>query len=125
MTSFELAKFRKLLESRRAELAGEVELGRGRLGIEKSADDMEQLQTAQDRDLAILDIQNRTNLLREITGALQRIDDGTFGFCVHCQAPVRPRRLAAVPWTPFCIRCQEACDRGDADVLETRSLHAA
>jgi RNA polymerase-binding transcription factor DksA len=38
---------------------------------------------------------------------------------VHCGEEVKRRRLEAVPWTPFCIRCQEAADCGDEGVLES------
>jgi RNA polymerase-binding transcription factor DksA len=38
---------------------------------------------------------------------------------VHCGEEVKRRRLEVVPWTPFCIRCQEAADRGDEGVLES------
>ena len=38
---------------------------------------------------------------------------------MHCGEEVKRRRLEAVPWTPFCIRCQEAADCGDEGVLES------
>ena len=31
--------------------------------------------------------------------------------CLHCEEEIKPKRLDAVPWTKFCIRCQEAADR--------------
>ena len=50
-------------------------------------------------------------MLRNVRGALERIDDGTLGVCVRCEGEISPRRLAAVPWTPYCIECQEWADR--------------
>jgi DnaK suppressor protein len=52
-------------------------------------------------------------LLRNVRSALGRIDDGSFGICIHCEEEINPRRLAAVPWSPFCIQCQEQADRND------------
>ncbi|MBV8732152.1 MAG: TraR/DksA C4-type zinc finger protein, partial [Acidobacteriia bacterium] len=31
--------------------------------------------------------------------------------CQHCDEEIKPKRLQAVPWTMYCIRCQEAADR--------------
>jgi RNA polymerase-binding protein DksA len=41
--------------------------------------------------------------LREVEGALERIDDGTFGTCSSCGKPIPVERLEAVPWTTLCI----------------------
>jgi len=45
---------------------------------------------------------------RRIERALRRITDLSFGVCVHCGKEVKRRRLETVPWTPFCVRCQES-----------------
>ena len=37
--------------------------------------------------------------------------DGSYGVCLHCEEDIKPKRLDAVPWTKYCIRCQEAADR--------------
>jgi RNA polymerase-binding transcription factor DksA len=36
--------------------------------------------------------------------ALQRIEAGTYGQCLIDGGPIDPKRLDAVPWTPYCIR---------------------
>jgi len=51
--------------------------------------------------------------------ALSRIENGTFGACLHCEQEVSQKRLTAVPWVPFCLACQEAADHGDERVLRT------
>ncbi|MCC6394144.1 MAG: TraR/DksA C4-type zinc finger protein, partial [Bryobacterales bacterium] len=40
-----------------------------------------------------------------------------------CEEEISPKRLAAVPWSPYCIRCQEMADRhrekfDDSDLFE-------
>jgi DnaK suppressor protein len=50
-------------------------------------------------------------LLRAIDSALGRIRDGTYGKCMSCGKEFDGRRLAAVPWTPYCIQCEEAFER--------------
>jgi DnaK suppressor protein len=44
--------------------------------------------------------------LQQVRDALQRIDDGTFGRCVVDGGPIEPKRLEAVPWTPYCLKHQ-------------------
>jgi RNA polymerase-binding transcription factor len=46
-------------------------------------------------------------LLREINGALHRIELGTYGVCAECEEPISTKRLEAVPWAKFCVACQE------------------
>jgi DnaK suppressor protein len=46
-------------------------------------------------------------LLREISDALQRIEQGTYGVCLECEEPISVKRLEAVPWARYCVTCQE------------------
>lgn len=46
-------------------------------------------------------------LLREISGALHRIEQGAYGICMECDEPISPKRLEAVPWAKYCVTCQE------------------
>jgi DnaK suppressor protein len=49
--------------------------------------------------------------LRNVRAALDRIDEKSFGVCLHCEEDSSPKRLAAVPWARFCILCQDLADR--------------
>ncbi|HEK86386.1 MAG: TraR/DksA family transcriptional regulator [Candidatus Saccharicenans sp.] len=46
-------------------------------------------------------------LLTMIDQALQRLEKGEFGLCQICHKEIGKKRLQAVPWTPYCISCQE------------------
>jgi DnaK suppressor protein len=46
-------------------------------------------------------------LLREISGALVRIDNGTYAICAECEEPISAKRLDALPWARYCVTCQE------------------
>ncbi len=48
--------------------------------------------------------------LKEVDAALQRIVTGEYGLCIDCGKPIEPKRLEAVPWTPFCLQDQEKHD---------------
>ena len=46
-------------------------------------------------------------LLREIEDALERLRERSYGTCMDCGRPVARKRLEAVPWTSYCVTCQE------------------
>ena len=46
-------------------------------------------------------------VLQQVRDALQRIDGGTFGRCIVDGGPIEPKRLEAVPWTPYCLKHQQ------------------
>jgi DnaK suppressor protein len=118
MTKAELTKFRQILEAKTAELS-EVLRKRDEIAIEKSPDAIDEVTRAAERELAIRNLDRESQLLRNIRAALRRINDGTFGVCAHCEEDISPKRLAAVPWAPFCIKCQEAADRHEREASET------
>ena len=52
------------------------------------------------------------NLLMLIEEAFNRIREGTFAVCTNCSNQIGEKRLTAVPWTPYCIDCQELQEKG-------------
>lgn len=110
MTKTELNKFKQILDGRQAEL-GRVLRNREAIAIEKSPDALDEVQHAAERELAIRNLDRESGLLRQVKSALRRIDEGTYGVCLHCEEEINPKRLAAVPWTQFCITCQEMADQ--------------
>jgi DnaK suppressor protein len=48
---------------------------------------------------------------QQVGAALAALDSGTYGSCRHCKGPIDPRRLEALPESPFCIECQEGFER--------------
>jgi len=106
----EMGRFQEVLERKEAELV-RVLRSRDGIAIEKSADQMDEVQYASERDLAIRNVDRESTLLREVKSALRRIRDGSFGACLECESAISPKRLVAVPWAPRCIQCQEAADR--------------
>ncbi|MEO7649050.1 MAG: TraR/DksA C4-type zinc finger protein [Bryobacteraceae bacterium] len=45
--------------------------------------------------------------LRQVQEALDRLQTGDFGTCVRCDQPIAEKRLQALPWAKFCVKCQE------------------
>jgi DnaK suppressor protein len=51
--------------------------------------------------------------LSQVRAALDRLEEGTFGECLHCGETIGEKRLEALPWTAFCISCQEKIENGE------------
>jgi DnaK suppressor protein len=114
--------FQEILERKEADLV-HILRRRDGIAIEKSADQMDEIQYATERDLAIRNVDRDSNLLRDVKDALRRIHEGSFGSCMECESAISPKRLAAVPWAACCIQCQEAAERDREN--GTESLPAA
>ena len=114
----QLKKFKRALQDQLTVANHDLVENREAMVVERSADEMDQTGRSAEREFAILGLTRRSELLRNIQAALRRIEDGTFGICVNCEETIGSHRLVAVPWTPFCIRCQEAVDRGDTTISE-------
>ena len=125
MRKTQMRKFERVLEAKQADLL-RVLRNRDAITIEKSADALDEVQHAAERELAIRNLDRESNLLRLVRLALRRISDGSYGICMHCEEDINPRRLAAVPWAPYCIQCQEAADRNQGeDIFDEVLVNAA
>src|SRR6202047_4535126 len=105
MKNIELDEFRKTLKIRQTELS-EGRHNREALAIETTADELDRIQQAQDRDFAMGAIDRDSLRLREIRAALERINSGSFGICLNCEEEIAAKRLAAVPRTALYIVCR-------------------
>jgi DnaK suppressor protein len=114
----EMSGFQELLERKESELA-RILRTRDDIAIEKSADQMDEIQYASERDLAIRNLDRESNLLRQVRAALRRIHDGSYGTCIECDWAISPKRLVAVPWASRCIQCQGAADRDRQERTES------
>src|ERR1700723_1512635 len=127
MTKTELKNFKEVLETKQAELT-QVLRNREGIEIEKSRTPRDKARHAAERELAIRNLDRESNLLRNVRAALHRIDEGTFGVCLHCEEDISIKRLHAVPWAAYCIQCQEIADRNQeegSDSLDDILVHAA
>ena len=118
MSKNELDRYKAILEARQAELSGALR-NREDIAIEKTPDALDEVQLAGERELAIRNLDRDSNMLRQVRAALGRIAEGTYGVCLHCEEDISPKRLNAVPQTPYCIKCQEAADRHEFEANET------
>jgi DnaK suppressor protein len=57
-------------------------------------------------------MQSEEGTLGQIEGALERIEDGTYGACEECGTRIPKARLSAIPYATFCVRCASQQEQG-------------
>jgi DnaK suppressor protein len=101
------AKQRELIESyQRDKAAGNASPDDG---IQDLAD---KAASAYSKELNFSLSDGERNLLMLIDEAFNRMNEGNYGTCTNCGVEIGEKRLQAVPWTPFCIDCQELQEKG-------------
>ncbi|MEK7405777.1 MAG: TraR/DksA family transcriptional regulator [Acidobacteriota bacterium] len=115
----EIVRYRAILEQKLAELLSWLPK-RDDIVIEKSADELDEVQRAAERELAVRNLDREARLIRDVRAALRRISAGSFGICLHCEEEISPKRLAALPWASLCIRCQAEADGSELTALAAR-----
>ena len=109
-------RYRKQLLAKRASLLQLVKAARSSEteANDKEAPDLgDRALSTVIRDLSYQLTASERDVLRRVDDALDRIDANTYGTCVSCEKRVQLARLDAVPWTRYCIECQELQDRGE------------
>jgi DnaK suppressor protein len=123
MKPIDLESIRKRLESdRRESMQTLLQLGRETRSPDpdNTQDSADLSTTNTSKELLFERSSQRRTMLRLIEAALQRIADGSFGACVSCGDDIPLRRLQALPWTQFCLRCQEEIEREVGSNLSAR-----
>ncbi len=67
--------------------------------------DLSQLDFDENIDYTLLNMQ--IERLREVEDALDRLEEGTYGICEECGAAINLERLKVLPFTTYCVQCQE------------------
>jgi DnaK suppressor protein len=105
MTKEQLTEFEAKLRRKRQEIIAK------RSGMdanpEYGGDEGDRANASQDKEMSWLLNSQERGLLELIDSALSSIRDGTFGECDHCGQEIGLKRLNAIPWSRYCITCQE------------------
>ena len=115
MDKRKVKSYRDRLLARREGLVGQVmeaEMYSRERDSEATQDPADMAANAYTKELLVSMSANDRRLLELIDEALERIEAGEYGDCVHCGEPVQERRLEAVPWARHCLRCQDLQERG-------------
>ena len=102
-----------VLESKLSEITNPAGW-RDSIAVRTSADPTDTTQQIGEREMASRGLTRNTSLVHDVRAALNRVAEGTYGVCVDCEEPIAPKRLAAVPWTPRCLSCQNDWEKSGA-----------
>ena len=72
-----------------------------------SADIVDQASSYTDKSVEMKALNRSRKLISKINSALQRLKDGTYGFCEETGEPIGIKRLIARPVATLCIAAQE------------------
>ena len=110
----EILRCRRILETERQEAMRSLD----RLGEETRDVNFDGLKDVADvcttnlsKEALFQQRDDRQLKVRMTEAALARIQQGTFGVCVACGDDINPRRLDALPWTQYCLRCQQGFEQ--------------
>ena len=113
MTDARFEELRRMLEERRDEIAGALKdkirdvRADARSGGHRPTDTngMPEADIHEDIEFALLQMKGET--LAKITAALERLEQGTYGYCYECGEEIAGRRLRALPFAERCRDCEE------------------
>jgi len=110
-----LEYYRKKLEAAREELLKNIARTEreGRAADEEGNVDLaDKASNAYTKEFLFGQTDHERVILQQVNEALARIRDNSYGLCANCQEEIQQKRLEAVPWTCFCISCQEKQEQG-------------
>jgi len=113
-----LESFKKRLEERQQSLRKAVSRTEedGRIADQDTAQDIaDRAASSYTKEFLFSQSNNDRQLLQMVETALLRIREGAFGECVSCGNEINAKRLEAVPWTRYCIECQEKLEKGQLE----------
>jgi DnaK suppressor protein len=115
MDKKKLKQYDTKLQEQRRSLLGMVErtedYGR-EANRDISQDPADQASNSYTKELLFSQSTNERSILKLIEEAIERISGGSYGECVNCGSEIQVKRLEAIPWARYCIRCQELQEQG-------------
>lgn len=81
--------------------------------VEEAQDSADQAVFSYQKELLFSRSTQDHGQLTLVKSALDRLKQGSFGECIQCGSRIGAKRLEALPWTPYCIDCQEKIERGE------------
>lgn len=111
-----LEELKKALEERQRFLRESVSRteqdGREADATDSAQDIADRASSSYQKEFLFHQSNNDRQLLQMVEAALLRVRQGSYGECVSCGSEINIKRLQAVPWTRYCISCQEKLESG-------------
>lgn len=113
MSKLDLTKIREILLDQQLALAAEIQNAENKLqqDIEEDPDQFDLANTRFQQEIVVGRLSHTKQRLAQVQAALTRLDEGKYGICARCGNEINPERLRAIPYTAFCVNCQERFER--------------
>ena len=115
MDAKKLDHFRRKLLTKKEELHRMVSKTEqyGREADEESSQDVaDKAASSYTKEFLFSHSSSERSIMQLVEEALDRVGTDSFGVCIACGNTILARRLEAVPWTRYCISCQEKQEEG-------------
>lgn len=84
--------------------------------ISLNGDMYDQASSDRDRELMLLLGSREREKLRNINGALLRLEQGEYGICEECEEEIPLGRLKILPFARYCVKCKTDVEREQAQI---------
>lgn len=111
----QITELRDQLEEKRQQILElyAKDLRAGKEAAQEETDDIvDRANSAYNRELmfSLSDVERQQLVL--IEQAIERLNNGVYGYCLHSGSPLALARLQAVPWARFSVQVQEKLEKG-------------
>ncbi|MDR2771943.1 MAG: TraR/DksA C4-type zinc finger protein [Elusimicrobiota bacterium] len=114
MTKKDLTIIRNLLIQRKAEFLNKVKTAKRNISngfTEEVGDEIDAAVQNKDKEMSFEIAANDQIIMEEINEALGKLEKGAYGACECCGEAITIQRLKAIPWSRYCIKCQQEAER--------------
>jgi len=115
MSTLDLTIIREILMEEEIALAADMQNEEEKLQQQKE-ENPDQVDLADQRlhqEIVVSRLSLTNQRLTQVRAALKRLDDGKYGICARCGKNINPERLKVIPYTTFCVSCQEHFERAN------------
>jgi RNA polymerase-binding transcription factor DksA len=120
MNPAKIAKYRGRLEDMLRRLVGNIERMIEAVHEESVVPGEHDREPSETVDKEVWLEQNEQALHAEVVAALDRIEKGAFGHCEDCGIELPEARLDVVPYTRWCVRCEQKHEAQEARAASRR-----
>ncbi|MDR2436694.1 MAG: TraR/DksA family transcriptional regulator [Endomicrobium sp.] len=112
MNKKDLAEIKKLLIEKKAKLLNKTNNTQRDIDSDDTdvGDEIDTARHSSDKEMFFEIAAVDKIILYAVNDALAKIEKNTYGKCECCGEAISVERLKAIPWTRYCIKCQEEAE---------------
>ncbi len=110
MNEKDLSSFKKTLMQKRMEFLNKTSKAQREIDTDLNTnvgDEIDAASQNSEKEMYFELVANDKITLDAISDAIAKVEKNTYGVCEGCNNNILLERLKAIPWTKYCIQCQE------------------